>query len=274
MQEGVWVIDAEGITTFVNPRMAEMLGYREKEMIGKPMYDFMAKDMIPLSKFYLNRKAQGVSEQFEFQYLKRNGEPIDCVLETSPVYDENHRFIGALRCVTDITEYKKKEKIFREQEETLRITFDHSSYAIVTTTIDGRIVQFNHTFSALLGYSEKELQNRSMQTIIHQTDYEFNLNLIRQAIEKHLNILSYELRFILKDGTTIWGDVKTSIIFDDLGNPEYLVTLIRDITNRKNDEIETIAEEIARVQVEQEKSQIDGSRTLRGILFKQSTKIE
>jgi len=41
IQEGIWVIDSAGVTTFVNPRMSELLGYSHDEMIGKHLYAFM-----------------------------------------------------------------------------------------------------------------------------------------------------------------------------------------------------------------------------------------
>ncbi len=40
LNEGVWVIDADGVTTFVNPRMAEMLGYTVGEMLGRHLFSF------------------------------------------------------------------------------------------------------------------------------------------------------------------------------------------------------------------------------------------
>src|SRR5260370_1722663 len=42
--EGIWVIDAQNLTTFVNPRMAEMLGWTVDEMVGRPLFDFLDAD--------------------------------------------------------------------------------------------------------------------------------------------------------------------------------------------------------------------------------------
>jgi PAS domain S-box-containing protein len=39
--EGIWVIDKDGLTSFVNPAMARMLGYAPGEMIGRPLFSFM-----------------------------------------------------------------------------------------------------------------------------------------------------------------------------------------------------------------------------------------
>src|SRR5260370_8059276 len=42
--EGIWVIDAQDLTTFVNPRMAEMLGWTVDEMVGRPLFHFLLPD--------------------------------------------------------------------------------------------------------------------------------------------------------------------------------------------------------------------------------------
>jgi two-component system sensor histidine kinase/response regulator len=43
-EEGVWVIDASGCTTYVNGKMASMLGYSVAEMLGRPVFDFVADE--------------------------------------------------------------------------------------------------------------------------------------------------------------------------------------------------------------------------------------
>ena len=42
-QEGIWAVDNNFNTVFVNPHMAQMLGYTESEMVGKSIFDFLFK---------------------------------------------------------------------------------------------------------------------------------------------------------------------------------------------------------------------------------------
>ena len=63
----------------------------------------MDEKMIPKAKEFLTRKSQGISEQFEFPYLRKDGTQVDFLLETSPMYDDQDNYIGALRCVMDIS---------------------------------------------------------------------------------------------------------------------------------------------------------------------------
>ena len=59
LQEGIWVIDAQAFTTFVNPYMAAMLGYVAAEMLGKSLFDFMDDHWSQICRRYLQRRQQG-----------------------------------------------------------------------------------------------------------------------------------------------------------------------------------------------------------------------
>jgi len=109
-QEGIWSIDSEAVTTFVNQRMADILGYTPEEMLGKPLYYFIDEKNINYAMINLKRRVEGIKEQHDFEFLHKNGHPVYTRLETSPILDKEGRFIGALACVADITERKKTEE--------------------------------------------------------------------------------------------------------------------------------------------------------------------
>ena len=115
LQEGIWVIDKDANTTFVNPRMAEMIGYTADEMLGKHLFSFMDECGIQISQRNLERRKQGIKEQHDFELLHKNGTRIFTSMETSPIIDKNSDYIGALACVANITARKKtEEKLKRE----------------------------------------------------------------------------------------------------------------------------------------------------------------
>jgi hypothetical protein len=57
--EGIWVIDRDANTTYVNLCMAEMLGYRVGEMQGKHLFEFTDDRGIAAAKENLERRRQG-----------------------------------------------------------------------------------------------------------------------------------------------------------------------------------------------------------------------
>ncbi len=109
-REGIWVIDEVGCTTFANPRMAEILGYEASEMIGRPMFAFMTEERRKEAAANLERRRQGIAEDHDFEFQRKDGSRVWTLISTSPVHDKDGNWIGALAMVTDITERKHGEE--------------------------------------------------------------------------------------------------------------------------------------------------------------------
>jgi PAS domain S-box-containing protein len=109
-QEGIWAFDSQVNTTFVNPRMAEILGYTSDEMIGRSLFSFMDEDGEMLAKNYFDHRQNGISENHDFKFVRKDGTRIYTSVATSPINDSQGNFVGALACIADITERKELEK--------------------------------------------------------------------------------------------------------------------------------------------------------------------
>jgi PAS domain S-box-containing protein len=118
-REGIWVLDKESTTTFVNPRMAEILGYSVEEMQGMHLFSFMDEQGVEISKRNLERRQQGIEEQHDFEFLRKDGTRVYTSLETSPITDEDNNYVGALAIVADITERKLMEEVLRDRTHAL-----------------------------------------------------------------------------------------------------------------------------------------------------------
>lgn len=120
-QEGIWAIDASSVTTFVNPRMAEMLGYTAEEMLGKHLFTFMDERGIEIAKMNVERRKQGITEQHDFEFIKKDGTRIYTIMDTTPLNDGSGNYIGAMAAVTDITRRKKSEEALSYKNKELEI---------------------------------------------------------------------------------------------------------------------------------------------------------
>ncbi|MBU1741726.1 MAG: PAS domain S-box protein, partial [Proteobacteria bacterium] len=111
--EGIWVLDARGDTSFVNHRMAKMLGYTVADMLGRPLFDFMDDEGRVQAEIQLARRRAGVEETHEFRFVTKNGDDLWAIISTNPWFDAEGRFKGALGMVTDITDRKTAETALR-----------------------------------------------------------------------------------------------------------------------------------------------------------------
>ncbi len=117
--EGIWALDTNGKTSFVNARMTEMLGYTNREMLGRPVVDFVCEEEKP---DYLKKMAngfQGVSAPYQRRYRRKNGEMIWVLVSATGIQDDEGNFIGGFGMVTDITEQKRAEEDLRRLNEEL-----------------------------------------------------------------------------------------------------------------------------------------------------------
>jgi PAS domain S-box-containing protein len=114
LQEGIWAIDRHACTTFANPRMAEMLGCTVEEMQGKSLFEFIDEGSIEIARRYLERRAEGIREEHEFEFTRKDGSRLVALLTTSPLLDEARGYQGALAGVLDITERKQADQALRQ----------------------------------------------------------------------------------------------------------------------------------------------------------------
>ena len=147
LQEGIWVIDEETRTIFVNPRMAEMLGYTEEEMLGKRMFEFMDAQGVELTEINLERCRQGRKNQHEFELLRKDETRIFTLVETSPLTDEEGNYTGAIAGVTEITQHKQVEEALRESSQLLETILDHTHMLVAYMDRQFNFVKVNRAYA-------------------------------------------------------------------------------------------------------------------------------
>ena len=117
--EGIWTLNAERHTTFVNPRMAKMLGYSPEEMLGRPMSDFMeetcwARAMENFGQRHPD-KPQEAREPHDFQFRAQDGSPLWAIVSATPIFSATGQYSGVLMMLTDITARKRAEAAVERQ---------------------------------------------------------------------------------------------------------------------------------------------------------------
>lgn len=228
LHEGIWAIDARARTTFVNPRMAEMLGYTVEEMLGQPLLSFAPKIGEETARRYLERRAHGIKESLDLDLVRKDGRPIRAAVVVSPILDDDNRLSGAIAAVADITERKEMEEALAESEANYRTLVESSPDGILTIDSRGYISDCNESLSRLLGYGREELKNMNLAEII--TDVLPPELTTRPPIS---GPVEKEFELVHKSGDLIPVWAKIIPVSDPSGAWFQFVMYLRDITERK-----------------------------------------
>ena len=251
-EEGIWTIDAANRITFVNARMATMLGYTVEEMLDRPLFDFMDADGTRISAATIVRRRQGVAEGHEATLQHRDGSAVWTAMASSPITDDTGAYAGALTMVSDITARKRAEQALRASEERLRQVEKHAPTGLALVAVDGRWLRVNPALCALVGYTEQELLACTFGDITHPDDLETDLEYVRQLLAGEIATYQMEKRYIRKDGATIWILLSVSLVRDTEGRPEYFISQIQDIEalKRTSQALEVANRELGRSNAE------------------------
>ncbi len=115
--EGVWSIDAMGVTDFVNPQMAKMLGLRVEDMLGRSMYDFMDEAARLEAEQNMERRRRGIVERHSFRLKHADGRDVWTEMATNPIVDDAGETLGALALVTDVTERRQLLESMQQKQK-------------------------------------------------------------------------------------------------------------------------------------------------------------
>ena len=110
--QGIWMIDLEGRTTFMNVQMASMLGGDADEMIGASVVDFLDEERRDATLRELARSCE-VAVQFETKLKRKDGSSVWVLVDGAPTFGESGHSEGVLAMVMDVTERKKTEEALR-----------------------------------------------------------------------------------------------------------------------------------------------------------------
>jgi len=113
LNEGIWSIDKDSGTTFVNSLMAEMMGYSVDEMLGRSIFSFMDEPGKQITLKKIEHLQRGMKEKHDFEFLQKDGTRICTHLEMVPIIDKDGSYKGAIVGAQDITECKAAEETLK-----------------------------------------------------------------------------------------------------------------------------------------------------------------
>lgn len=235
--EGIWVLDDLYYTTFVNSRMAEMLGYAPDEVLGKNMGFFLfEEDLADLDK-KAGRRRQGIAEQYDRRLRRKDMTTLWTHVSATPILDKEGFFQGSFAMFTDISERKVAEEALLRSELKYRSIVENAVEGIFQSTPDGRLITVNPAMARIFGYRSTEEMVASVSSIGQELYANAEDRKTFEYLLEHDGMAGgFEAQFVRKDHTFLWGSLNVRAIKDDGGNLLRYEGTLEDITARKKAE--------------------------------------
>lgn len=161
---------------------------------------------------------------------------LDCqgqvfLLMLAPVLVENDVNIYG----REITRRKQAEEALKKSAESFRNLFEHSPVGNSMTGMDGS-VHVNRAFCEMLGYSKEELSIKKWMDITYPDDVQLSAEMSQALVDGKIEQSRFEKRYVRKDGNIVWMDVSAYLQRDEKDQPQFFISAIYDITERKQAE--------------------------------------
>mgnify|MGYP001449121825 CR=1 FL=1 len=224
--EGIWVLDPEAVTTFVNSRLTSLLGYSSAEMIGRPASEFFFEKDISTQLQQIVSRQHDLAVGNEHRLRRRDGQEVWAQISASPVFDDAGEHKGALVTVTDISRRKQAERQLR----LLSFAVGQVRDAVYLIDAEARIQYANDEACRMLGYSPRDFLG------LRVADLDPDMSLERwhehwQDLERR-GVIILEAQHRTRDGRLIPVEVTANYLEFEGG--AYNLALARDFSERRH----------------------------------------
>ena len=231
--EGVWMYDAQHVTTAMNARMAEMLGCTVADAIGRPILAFFAESGPVSFNPRTEDRPRGVSDRSDSWLRRTDGTSLLCSIQANPLFDPQGRFEGVLALVSDVSAQRRTE----ETRARLAAIVESSEDAIIGANTDGTITSWNRGAEAIYQYRADEIVGRSAFLLVPEDQLPGErIALDRIAAGQAVGVYSCARR--RKDGSLVEVALTSTTIRDATGTVIGVARIARDLTARRKVEVE------------------------------------
>ena len=246
---GVRIVTADGDTIYANRAIVDIYGYDSiEELKGAPLKDLYTPESYAEFKIRKGKRERGefCPSEYEINIVRKNGEVRRVQAFRKEIFWNGARQFQVI--YQDITDRKRAEETLKESEKKYRLLADNVYDVIFVLDMNLNYTYVSPSVKMLRGYEPDEVMKQPPSKALTPASWELVKKTIADAVElgktehREINIFPpLQLKMIRKDGTTVWTEVKPSVIRDENRKPVGILGVTRDISERKRAE-ETLKE--------------------------------
>lgn len=229
-QEGIWIIDSEGVVSFVNQRMADLLRWGALEILSNPVINFIAEGSQDIFKACLNKCIRGQKGSYDLCFKRKNGSNFWGITDISPLKGIQGNYIGALILVVDITARKLAEDECSRASKQWQKTFDAITDPVSLHDENSNIMKVNQAFCQYFKVKPEDVIDKKCYNIIHKMDLPIPECPFALSKKDRLS----HVQEIYDPPNNKYLLVSASPVFSENGNFSGVVHVLKDITELKN----------------------------------------
>jgi PAS domain S-box-containing protein len=233
----VWSTSPEGEVDFVNDRWMQFTGLALDEARGWKWEAVLHPDeRARIDADWHAAVKNGQAMESEARVRRADGEYRWWFIRNVPLRDDTGKLVKWYGTAIDIEDRKRAEQALRKSEERWRSVFENSAIGVALTDLDGRFLATNHVYQEMVGYTEDELRAIYFLDITHEDYREANWVLITELLGGKRGQFQIEKEYRRKDGRLIWASNNVSLVPGTEREPQSIMALSEDITERKRAE--------------------------------------
>jgi two-component system sensor kinase FixL len=230
MNDGFWVLDAQGRVLFANEKLASLLGCSVSDLVGTSALDLFDAANCEIFVDQIHNRMEGELGSYEIQVTRRDGAQITCLIRGAPRFNAEGQCTGTLANITDISVRKRLEDRLRASEQDYRDLFDNMQDIVCRIGDEGKITALNRAGARILGFEKPEdLLGKKLRPLYASrsewTRFEKELG-ENGFLEDHI------VHLRRRDGQVLAMSVNAHILLDDRGWPTGIDGVFRDVSER------------------------------------------
>jgi two-component system cell cycle sensor histidine kinase/response regulator CckA len=237
-------IDTKGTIISFNRKSLEVFRYKQEDFKdGMTALQFFESSQLERLGVNLQRVIDGTSiPGQEFLFLRKDGSTFPGLIFTSTIIQAN-KIVGIRAAIIDITEREQAEEALRTSEEKYRWVIDNMADVITVMDMNLRFTYVSPSIMRMRGYTAEEataqtfeqaMTPESLQISAMVFEEEMKLEASGTADPSRIRIV--ELEQYRKDGSIVLMENSLSFIRDKAQKPVGIISVSRDITERKRAE--------------------------------------
>ncbi|MER2997499.1 CHASE domain-containing protein [Pontibacter populi] len=237
----LFIMDANGYCTFMNPAAEEMTGYTFEEISSKPLHEMIHHHYpdgrpYPMHECPIDRALPTNNDMraHEDNFIRKDGTFINVSCAAQPIFENGVPAYTIIE-VRDITDEKRAQQAIIESEARFRAMADNAPVIIAITDETGHFTYVNKQWIDFTGTSLKDTLNRQWISYLHAEDREYAGQKYDKAVEEGVSF-RMELRMLRLDGQYRWVATTSTPRFNADGGFMGHITSIIDITEIKEAE--------------------------------------